>query len=60
MATKYELANYLSNLLSILSSKDEAAISRGTTLPWEYERAYVELRDILQKEKDEADEARKS
>lgn len=55
--TKYELVSYLASLIAILDSKDDAGgLLRGTIIPWEYERAYAQLRNLLQKEKD--DEAR--
>lgn len=52
---KYELVSYLSGLIAILDSKDDAGIARGRTLPLEYERAYKQLRDILDAEHKEHD-----
>lgn len=59
MTTKFELANYCANLLTIMESRDSAgAIGRGRTLGEEYNRAYDELMGIIKKEHE--DEARKS
>lgn len=57
MTEKIELAGYLTNLLSIMESKEDAGIHRGPTLVKEYSKGYDRLRQILQKEHDE-DEAR--
>lgn len=43
MSTKYELASYLSSLISIMESKEDAGRPRGTTIGAEYDWAYAEL-----------------
>lgn len=59
MSTKFELADYCANLISIMVSKESAGLPRGRSLAHEYERAYAELREILNDEELEH-EARKS
>lgn len=57
--SKYELASYLSSLISIMESQDTAGgVMRSNTLGREYTRAYDELKEIIRKE--EEDEARHS
>lgn len=52
--TKSELAGYLSSIITIMDSKEDAGIPRGNTLAREYTRVYTELVDIIRKEEDEA------
>ena len=51
--TKIELAGYLSNLISIMVSKETASLPRGRTLGDEYNKHYQMLIDILHKENDD-------
>lgn len=49
--SKFELVSYLSDLLSIMESRDQAGgINRGPALGREYERVYAQYRAILDKE----------
>ena len=57
MSEKYDLADYLVNLISIMDSKESTGIAKGNTLIKEYDRAYAEFKGILQKE--QANETRK-
>lgn len=54
--TKQELASYLSSLISIMESKEDAGIERGQTLGREYTRAYGQMMDIIRKEEKDAAE----
>lgn len=57
--TKYELASYLTNLISIMESKEDGGIGRGRTLGWEYNRAYAEMMEIVRKEQEDESRNRK-
>ncbi len=50
MSEKYDLADYLVNLISIMESKEDAGLLKGKTLHKEYDRCYAEFKGILQKE----------
>lgn len=56
--TKIEMARYLVDLLAIMSSREQAARPRGTTLGVEYEKVYAEFRATIDKEHE--NDARKS
>lgn len=61
MPTKYELVSYLSSLISILDSQDDAgAMLRSSTISDEYKRGYDELKGILAKEREDEARERKS
>lgn len=52
--TKQELASYMTSLLTLMESKEDAGIPRGKTLGEEYGRTYAAFMDIVRKEQDEA------
>lgn len=57
MSEKYELASYLSSLLAIMESREDAGIHRGQTLGEEYTRGYTRLIESIKE--DESNETRK-
>lgn len=58
MATKYEIADYLVNLHTLIDAQRQNGNSTpSTTLADEYEKNWGELKDIITKENE--DEARK-
>lgn len=57
MATKYELAEYLVNLNTLITAQFESARAHpSTTLVKEYERGWDELKDLINQE--QTDETR--
>lgn len=55
---KFQLAGYMVNLISIMESKEDGGIARGSTLGREYSRCYERLLSMIRK--DEEDETRNS
>jgi hypothetical protein len=53
MSEKAELVSYLTGLLALMESREDAALTRGRTLGREYERGYVRLIQIIRSEEDE-------
>lgn len=53
MPSKYELAEYLANLHTLLSAQDQAGgLSKSRTLLDEYNTTWGVLKDAIEKEKD--------
>jgi hypothetical protein len=44
---RYDLVGYLSGLLAIIESKEDAGLARGGAIAREYERAYTKLRLLI-------------
>lgn len=53
MADKYQMVSYLTGLLAIIESKEDAAQPRAGILAREYEKVYTELVGMLRKVEDE-------
>lgn len=54
MSEKYAIADYLVNLMGIMSGKEDAGRAKGNTLAEEYNRTYSRLTDLIKKEQEDA------
>lgn len=50
MGSKYELAAYLSDLITIMDSKEATGLAKGQTLIREYNSTYAQLKEAIEDE----------
>ena len=54
MPEKHDLVSYMTGLIGVMESREQAGIARGNTLGIEYNLQYNKLMDIIRKEHEDA------